>query len=128
SVAYRSTRPSQARWSPFAARVTRSAIGWSVLMVRARPAELPATGGPNGPGPPRSRRAQGFDGPVEPMAARAPDPGAFQWPVGRSDRVPRLHLGGKPAPNGTVSAQECRAVNQHRSVHGRLLGAKGALT
>jgi len=45
---------------------------------------------------------QGLDGPVEPVAARALDPGGFQRPVGGSDGVSCVHLGWEPAPDGFV--------------------------
>jgi hypothetical protein len=47
--------------------------------------------------------------PVEEVAARVPDLGAFQRPAGGVEDVPVLHFGGQPASCGAVIVHICRA-------------------
>jgi hypothetical protein len=54
-----------------------------------------------------------FDGPVEPVTARAPYPRAFQRPAGRAGQVAVVNDRGKPAPQGAVSIHVRRAVQKH---------------
>lgn len=57
---------------------------------------------------------------VKPVPAWAPDLRAFQWPVGRADRVPVLDFGRQPAPPGAMRVQVGRTVQEHHriAVHG----------
>ena len=55
---------------------------------------------------------EGADGPVEPVARRAPDHHAFQRPVGRAQSEPAPHFGGKPASDGAFLVKVGRAVQE----------------